>query len=162
MNTAMEPQTKSLSGKVALVTGAATGLGRAIAALLLEKGSKVVLIDRNETQGCRTVEELQQKHGIQSCAFFMCDVCNEADMDALLIKTRSLYGGLDIVCNNAGVYDEENWRKVFAVNTEAVFLGIRLAMKHMGKENGHNGGHIINTSSIAGKSAYDILKFAVQ
>lgn len=81
MNTAMEPQTKSLSGKVALVTGAATGLGRAIAALLLEKGSKVVLIDRNETQGCRTVEELQQKHGIQSCAFFMCDVCNEADMD---------------------------------------------------------------------------------
>ncbi|EEC11145.1 15-hydroxyprostaglandin dehydrogenase, putative, partial [Ixodes scapularis] len=68
-------------------------------------------------------------------------------------KTKSKFGGLDIVVNNAGVAGEARWKKIFAINT-AVFCGTLLGFKYMGKDNGHKGGHIINVASVAG--AYEI------
>ncbi|CAN7939781.1 unnamed protein product, partial [Ixodes hexagonus] len=64
-------------------------------------------------------------------------------------KTRSRFGGLDIIVNNAGIAGEARWKKIFAINT-AVFCGTLLGFKYMGKDQGHKGGHIINVASVAG------------
>ncbi|KAM7299968.1 15-hydroxyprostaglandin dehydrogenase [Ixodes scapularis] len=139
-----------LGGKVALVTGGAAGLGSAIAAALLAEGCKVALLDINEKQGTKTASEFQQKYGKESCVFFACDVTNENQLDERFKDTRSTFGGLDIVVNNAGIFREDNWRKVFAINIESVYSGILLGFEYMGKDKGYNGGHVINTASIAG------------
>lgn len=141
-------------GKVALVTGAAMGLGKAIVELLLEKGCKVALLDIDERQGLKTLSEFQSAYGKDTCVFYKCDVTNDAQLEDFFGKTRSKFGGLDIVVNNAGVAGETNWRRTFAINTEAVFSGILLGIKYMGKDRGYLGGHIINVASIAGIHVY--------
>uniref|UniRef100_A0A131Y1G7 15-hydroxyprostaglandin dehydrogenase [NAD(+)] n=1 Tax=Ixodes ricinus TaxID=34613 RepID=A0A131Y1G7_IXORI len=156
-----------LKGKVALVTGGAAGLGSAIAAALLAEGCKVSLLDINEDQGTKMASEFQQKYGKESCVFLACDVTDEGQLDECFKDTRSTFGGLDIVVNNAGIFREDNWRKVFAINIESVYSGILLGFKYMGKDKGYNGGHVINTASVAGlyvapaSPAYNTSKCAV-
>uniref|UniRef100_A0A023FV38 15-hydroxyprostaglandin dehydrogenase [NAD(+)] n=1 Tax=Amblyomma parvum TaxID=251391 RepID=A0A023FV38_AMBPA len=158
---------KDLNGKVALVTGAAAGFGRAIVDLLLGRGCKVALLDMDCVTGKQTVAEFRAKYGKESCIFLRCDVTDDQELDDCFCKTRAHFCGLDIVINNAGVEGEAKWKKLFAINIEAVFCGILLGFKYMGKDNGQKGGHIINVASVAGLGvmeaipAYNTSKTAV-
>ncbi|CAN7993569.1 unnamed protein product [Ixodes pacificus] len=158
---------EDLKGKVALVTGGASGFGKAIEELLLSKGCMVAVLDMDVEQGRKTAAEFQSKYGKECCVFYKCDVTDDQEFEDCFSKTKSKFGGLDIVVNNAGVAGEARWKKIFAINTEAVFCGTLLGFKYMGKDNGHRGGHIINVASVAGLvllpaiPAYNASKFAV-
>lgn len=139
-----------VSGKVALVTGAADGLGRAIAALLVKHGATVVITDLQEQRGQQTARDID-------AAFMPQDVCSEAGWIILLDHIKKEYGGLDILVNNAGISGPlanadpettslEDWQKIQEVNAQGVFLGCKHAIPLM-RERG--GGSIINLSSIA-------------
>lgn len=158
---------KDLKGKVCLVTGAAGGVGQEISRLLLQNGCKVSLLDISKELGEKVTTKLQETHGESHCRFLKCDVANKAELEGCFDATRSLFGGLDVVVNNAGILPQPDSAKVFPVNVEAVYNGILLAFKHMGKDNGHKGGHVINVSSMAGlypmpdSPAYGASKHAV-
>lgn len=158
---------KDLQGKVALVTGGASGFGKAIVSLLLSKGCKVAFLDMDVEQGRKTAAEFQSEYGQECCVFYKCDVTDDQEFEDCFCKTRSKFGGLDIVVNNAGIAGEARWKKIFAINTEAVFCGTLLGLKYMGKDNGQKGGYIINVASVAGLvllpaiPAYNASKFAV-
>jgi NAD(P)-dependent dehydrogenase (short-subunit alcohol dehydrogenase family) len=142
-----------VKGKVAIVTGAARGLGKAQALLLAKEGAKVVATDINETLGKRLPEEVKREGG--EAIFIKHDVTNEQGWREVIEKTLSEYGKLDILVNNAGVLlhhtiedlSLEDWRSVLNVNLEGVFLGTKYAIGAMKKS---GGGSIVNISSIAG------------
>jgi len=142
-----------VKGKVAIVTGAARGLGKAQAVLLAKEGAKVVATDINETLGKRLPEEVKRDGG--EAIFIKHDVTNEQGWREVIEKTLSEYGKLDILVNNAGVLlhhtiedlSLEDWRSVLNVNLEGVFLGTKYAIGAMKKS---GGGSIVNISSIAG------------
>lgn len=138
-----------VDGKVALVTGGASGIGRATAELFVREGGRVVIADR-DPQAAGVAAAL----GEDAC-FVALDVTKEADWARALAETTARFGGLDALVNGAGVGVQadietvtlEQWRFVHAVNTEGVFLGCQAAVRAM-KERG--GGSIVNISSIAG------------
>jgi 3(or 17)beta-hydroxysteroid dehydrogenase len=142
-----------VKGKVAIVTGAARGLGKAQAMLLAKEGAKVVATDINETLGKRLPEEVKREGG--ESIFIKHDVSSEQSWREVIEKTLSEYGKLDILVNNAGVLlhhtiediSLEDWRSVLNVNLEGVFLGTKYAIGAMKKS---GGGSIVNISSIAG------------
>ncbi len=142
-----------VKGKVAIVTGAARGLGKAQAVLLAKEGAKVVATDINETLGKRLPEEVKREEG--EAIFIKHDVSSEQGWREVIEKTLSEYGKLDILVNNAGVLlhhtiediSLEDWRSVLHVNLEGVFLGTKYAIGAMKKS---GGGSIVNISSIAG------------
>uniref|UniRef100_A0A3Q0S105 Zgc:56585 n=1 Tax=Amphilophus citrinellus TaxID=61819 RepID=A0A3Q0S105_AMPCI len=122
----------ALNGKTAVVTGAAMGIGKAIVEILLQNGAKV---------------ELKLKYGTQSCGF-RCDftiLCQAAFQ-----KTIETFGGIDILCNNAGVFNEVTWEKTITINLMGTIKGTYLALEHMNKLTGGRGGVIINVASMAG------------
>ena len=139
-----------VEGKVAIVTGAASGMGRADAIRLAEEGARVVLTDLNETDGQAVAESIGD-----AARFVRHDVSDEAQWKSVVDYTVSEFGGLDILVNNAGIImlgsvvdaDLDAWRKTFAVNAEGVFLGCKYALPAM--EAAGNGGSIINMSSVA-------------
>ena len=142
-----------VEGKVALVTGAASGIGRATALRLAEQGARVVVTDRQVDPGEAVAAE------IGPSAFFQpLDVTREAEWAAAMEATVRRFGRLDVLVNNAGVgvvkdiesTTLEEWRFVHAVNAEGVFLGCREAIKVMKGTAGGTGGSIVNVSSIAG------------
>lgn len=158
-----------LGNRVALVTGAASGLGRAIAQRLGAEGATVLITDVRAELGKATAAE----HGF---TFIEQDVCNEIQWPRVIQEAEERCGSLTILVNNAGVLgptdavSPENtrltdWRKIFAVNVEGVFLGCRAALPAM-KRAGR--GSIINMSSVAGllatpyASAYGASKAAVR
>jgi len=142
-----------VQGKVAIVTGAARGLGKAQAVLLAKEGANVVATDIKENLGKNLPEEVKREGG--EAIFVKHDVSNEQDWREVIEKTLSVYGKLDILVNNAGVLKHhtiedlslEDWRSVLNVNLEGVFLGTKHAIGAM-KQSG--GGSIVNISSIAG------------
>lgn len=140
---------KSLNGKVCLVTGAASGLGKEVARQLLEKGCMVSLLDVNAKAGEKVAAEFEKLYCPGRCCFFKCDVTKEIELEECFSATRSLFGGLDIVVNSAGVAVWPDSWKVFAVNAEAVYSSTLLAFKYMGKDRGYNGGHVMNVASLA-------------
>ena len=160
-----------VKGKVAIVTGAARGLGRAQALLLAKEGAKVIATDIDETRGKKVVEEIGREGG--EAIFVKHDVSSEQSWKEVIEKTLSEFGRLDVLVNNAGVFlnkaiediSVKEWRWVMSVNMEGVFLGTRHAIKVM-KNTG--GGSIINISSTAGlvsmpdSSAYAASKGAVR
>ena len=138
-----------LQDKVAIVTGAAAGMGAATAKLLAAEGAKVVLTDILEEEGTALAD------GIGGAArFHRLDVTSETDWDALVAETLSAFGRVDILINNAGVsgshpdvLNTETWDEQMNVNARGVFLGMRAVIPKM-QEAG--GGSIVNISSISG------------
>jgi NAD(P)-dependent dehydrogenase (short-subunit alcohol dehydrogenase family) len=142
-----------VEGKVAIVTGAARGLGKAIAQLLAREGAKVVVTDILEDGGKEAAEEIRREGG--KAIFIKHDVASEDSWSAVVEKTLSEFGKLDILVNNAGIQlikeiektSLEEWRGLMSVNLDGVFLGTKYAIGAM-KESG--GGSIVNISSAAG------------
>ncbi|WP_425450258.1 glucose 1-dehydrogenase [Virgifigura deserti] len=142
-----------VEGKVAIVTGATKGLGRASAILLAREGAKVVLTGRTEAEGEEAVRAIVAEGG--EAVFVKQDVADARSWPGLIEETVSRYGRLDILVNNAGIaiaanVEEttlEQWRLTMAVNLDGVFLGTKYAIGAMKKT---GGGSIINLSSIDG------------
>ena len=139
-----------VEGKVAVITGGAAGIGRAIAALLATEGGKEVITDINEVEGRAAVAEIGY-----GTVFMPQDVSNEDDWRRVTSDTSERFGGLGILVNNAGVgnpnvrpenADLDQWHRVQSINLEGSFLGCKHTLPVM--ESG-NGGSIINISSIA-------------
>jgi 3(or 17)beta-hydroxysteroid dehydrogenase len=157
-----------VSGKVAIVTGAASGMGRADAELLAAEGARVVLTDLNEVDGQSAADAIGE-----GALFLRHDVSSEADWQSVIAATLDAFGRLDILVNNAGMIvmgnvveaDLASFRKVNSVNSEGVFLGCKHAIPVMAES---GGGSIINMSSVAalhGQSfvaAYSASKGAVR
>ncbi len=145
-----------LEGKVAVITGGASGMGRASALMYLREGASVVIADLNDEAGRATLETAKQAGFESSVRFIHTDVCEEEQIQAMVDLAVEDFGRLDIVFNNAGVGGamspiietrSEDWDKTFDIMMKAVFYGIKhgaRAMKNTG------GGSIINTSSTAG------------
>ena len=138
-----------LQDKVAIVTGAASGMGAATAKLFAVEGAKVVLTDILEEEGTALVDEIGG-----AARFHRHDVTSETDWDALVAETLSAFGRVDILINNAGVsgshpdvLNTETWDEQMNVNARGVFLGMRAVIPKM-QEAG--GGSIVNISSISG------------
>jgi 3alpha(or 20beta)-hydroxysteroid dehydrogenase len=143
-----------LKGKVALVTGAATGLGAAQAQALAQEGACVVLADIADQEGEKVAEEIRAADG--DGHYIHLDVCKEEDWRRAIRFTVERYGKLDVLVNNAGIVIKrvpieertvEEWDRVMAVNLRSVFLGTKYAIPEM-RRNG--GGSIVNISSLAG------------
>jgi NAD(P)-dependent dehydrogenase (short-subunit alcohol dehydrogenase family) len=158
-----------LSGKIALITGAASGMGAATARLFAREGAKVVVADMLEQQG----REVARSIG-DAARFERLDVTDEANWAAAVQATQQSFGKLDILVNNAGIsgsaeedlYSTEAWHRIMAVNATGVFLGTKYGVRAM-KQAG--GGAIVNLSSIAGvigsegiHMAYNASKAAVR
>ncbi len=143
-----------LQNKVALATGASSGIGRAIALVLSREGAKVVASDMNEEGGRETVELVEREGG--NALFVKADVAKPADMQALVAQAVSRYGGLHVACNNAGVggetlptadYPLDEWSRVISINLSGVFYGMKYQIPAM-LDSG--GGSIVNIASILG------------
>lgn len=142
-----------LSGKVALISGAARGMGESEARLFAREGAQVVLGDILADQGRAAVENIAQQGG--TATFVPLDVTHEQDWQRAVETAEQTYGRLDILVNNAGIVrmaplDEtslEAWNEVIGVNQTGVFLGMKHAVPAMRRA---GGGSIVNISSIAG------------
>ncbi|MBT4689008.1 MAG: SDR family NAD(P)-dependent oxidoreductase, partial [Rhodospirillaceae bacterium] len=142
-----------VSGKVAIVTGGASGIGRATSELLASEGATVVLTDLQDGPGEDVAEGIRAAGG--SAGYHHHDVTDEAAWEKVVAEVLSAHGQLDILVNNAGVggggipVDEmtmEHWRHTMSVNLDGVFLGVKHGVRAMAEA----GGAIINTSSILG------------
>lgn len=160
-----------LEGKVAIVTGAASGMGKAIAEGYAKEGAKVVVSDMN-LEGAAAVANALKETGADVIAV-QTNVTSTEDLERLFEETKKAFGKLDILVNNAGIMDgmepvgeisDERWDKIFAVNTTAVMRAMRLAMPIF-LEQGH--GVIVNNISAGGLygaragAAYTASKHAV-
>jgi NAD(P)-dependent dehydrogenase (short-subunit alcohol dehydrogenase family) len=160
-----------LENKVAVVTGAGSGMGEAIAKLYAKEGAKVVAADMNEESVNRVVSEIQAAGGTASGVIV--NVSKVEDVENMIDTAVSTYGRLDILVNNAGIMDnfmpaaeltDELWNRVLAVNLNGPFFGSRAALKVMLKQ---GKGVIINTASVGGLfggrsgAAYTASKHAV-
>jgi NAD(P)-dependent dehydrogenase (short-subunit alcohol dehydrogenase family) len=143
-----------LKNRVALVTGAGTGLGRAIAKRFAKEGAKVVVNDINGDTAKKTVEEIKAEGG--SAVHIQGDTSNEQDAGKAVKLAVDAYGGLDILVNNAGIevwkvaheMTVEEWDRVMSVNMRGVFLMSKHAVRQMLAQN--RGGKIVNLSSAGG------------
>jgi NAD(P)-dependent dehydrogenase (short-subunit alcohol dehydrogenase family) len=143
-----------LENKIAIVTGAASGIGKAIAEQFINEGAKVVFSDVNSDPS------LVSAFG-DKALFVKCDVSKSAEVENLIGQTIKHFGGLDIMVNNAGIgglggiieVTDESWDKTIAINLSGVMFGMRAAAKAM-KEKGVRGS-IINMSSILGKVGFN-------
>ena len=161
-----------LTGRIAIVTGAASGIGKAIAQRLAQEGATVIVTDVNDAGGREVVAGLQS---LQSKAAFMHhDVTKAEDWQRVVDDTVAAYSRLDILVNNAGMgvllnIDEatiEDWDRTIAVDQTSIFVGMKMASPHL-KASGH--GSVINISSIFGisggfgtSSAYHAAKGAIR
>ncbi|MGA2128011.1 MAG: SDR family NAD(P)-dependent oxidoreductase, partial [Xanthobacteraceae bacterium] len=175
---------KRLLGKVAIVTGGASGIGAETARAFAQHGAKVVLTDSNAATGKDVAKEITGSSG--TATFALQDVCDEAGWAAIVAQAEASYGRLDILCNIAGISGRdpkmniqtsltagprlaeqtlEQWNRVMAVNATGVFLGTKAAIPAMQRA---GGGSIINISSICGiigshaNAAYHASKGAVR
>ena len=144
---------KLLEGKVALVTGGASGIGRATALAFAREGSKLVIADVNAEGGEETVRLVKENGG--DALFVRCDVSIASDVEGMVNKAVEAYGRLDCAFNNAGVgvlkstveCTEEEWDYTISVNLKGVWLCMKYEMLQMLKQ---GSGAIVNTSSAAG------------
>ena len=145
-----------LDGKVALVTGAGAGIGRAIALRFAEEGAKVMVADCNRSSyasGEATVKMIKDAGG--EASFVFADVSKAADAEKMVKSTIDAYAKLDILVNNAGIWlckpmtevTEEEWDTLMSINMKGVFLCSKYAIPEMAMR---GGGVIINLSSVAG------------
>jgi NAD(P)-dependent dehydrogenase (short-subunit alcohol dehydrogenase family) len=162
---------KTFSGKVALVTGGTSGIGKAAAIAFARAGAKVVLSGRREKEGAQVVSEIKKLGG--DAAFIRADIAKDADVKAMIQFTVEKFGKIDIAFNNAGVEwkgsldqaTEAEYRRVFDTNVWGVLNSMRHEIPVMLK---NGGGVIVNTSSVVGHvgfpqvSIYNGSKHAVE
>ncbi len=143
-----------LADKVAVITGAASGIGRASAIMFAKEGAKVVVSDINDAGGQETVNMIRSNGG--EAIYVHTDVGIPSEIEHLIKTTVDTFGKVDILFNNAGYYvwphpmeeiDEAEWDQTYAVNVKAIFFGAKYAVPEMKKI---GGGVIINTASMAG------------
>ncbi|MBI5944703.1 MAG: SDR family oxidoreductase [Chloroflexi bacterium] len=143
--------------KVALVTGAASGIGRTSAQFYAKQGAKVVVSDIDEVGGQETVKLIKQASG--DALFIKTDVSNPADCEKLISQTIEKYGRLDYACNNAGIggeqnltadYSPEGWQKVIGINLSGVFYCMKYEIPAILKTRGA----IVNMASILGQVGF--------
>ena len=143
-----------LSGKVALVTGASRGIGRAVALRLARCGAKVAISDRRSAAEAEEVAREIRSHGGE-CLVVQADVSLAADVERMVKETEQAFGRIDILVNNAGVsrdtlilrMSEEDWDEVMATNLRGAFLCTRAVLRTMMRQ---RWGRIINISSVSG------------
>ena len=163
--------TGALAGKVALVTGASSGIGRAVALVLAREGARVVVSDVDPEGGDATVALVQAQGG--EAVFIAADVGQPRDAQALVERAVARFGRLDLACNNAGIggpsaaladYPLDGWAQVININLSGVFYGMQQQITAMLKT---GGGAIVNVASILGAvgfasaSAYTAAKHGV-
>lgn len=143
-----------LDGKVALITGAGSGIGRSTSLLFAGEGAKVMVADYVPDGGHQTVEMIKDAGG--TAAYVEVDVSRSADIQRMVKMTIDTYGRIDILYNNAGIQGpvmpmadvpEDEWDRTIATNLSSVFLGSKYALAHMVDQ---GGGVIINTASTMG------------
>ena len=143
-----------LENKVALVTGAATGIGRATAIALAKEGANVMVTDVNEKEGLETVNRIEKDGG--KAKFIQLDVSKKEQVDAVVKQIFTKEGSLDLAVNNAGIggvpnalheVKFENWERMMSVNLTGVFLCLQAEIKCMLQQ---GGGRIVNVASLAG------------
>src|SRR3954468_24146735 len=144
-----------MSGKVALITGAGSGIGKAIALLYASEGAKVLVSDIVEAGGNETVSEINSKGG--EAIFVKADTSRSEDSRRSVEEAVNKWGGLHIAVNNAGIggplkpvgeYPIDGWDKVISINLSGVFYGLRYQIPAMISS---GGGSIVNIASILGK-----------
>lgn len=159
-----------LAGKVALVTGAGAGIGRATAQLFAQEGAHVVVVDRNAETARETVGLILESGG--QAADAAADVSRAADVRAMFDVAQEAFGGLDILFNNAGIVvqgrveetSEEDWEAQIATTLTSVYLGCKYGIPYLRRR---GGGVILNMASVAGamgivnRAAYSAAKGGV-
>ena len=150
--------THDFKDKVAVVTGAASGIGAAIAQLLAASGAKVLVADLDEDGAKSVADAIETKGG--TAAAFAVDVSDALEVEAMVDAARRQYGGLHLAVNNAGIggasaptgeYPLESWHKVIATNLDSVFYGMRYQIPAILAS---GGGAIVNMASILGSVAF--------
>jgi len=160
-----------VQGKIALVTGGGSGIGRATALVLAREGAKVMIADYVPEGGDRTVKLIKENGG--DASFIHADVSDSGQVEMMVNKTVETYGRIDCAFNNAGIEGrmantveatEENFDRIIAINLKGVWLCMKYEIPHMLKQ---GGGAIVNTASAAGLvaveglSAYNASKHGV-
>jgi NAD(P)-dependent dehydrogenase (short-subunit alcohol dehydrogenase family) len=141
-----------LQDKVAIVTGAGSGIGRETALLFAREGAKVMVTDVNEEQGRAVVAKIESSGS--EALFAQLDVSKESEWEGVVEATLERFGAIDVLYNNAGIYivkplaeiDLETWNKLYSINVTGTFLGLKHVLPVMA-ENGS--GSVINCSSMA-------------
>ena len=143
-----------LTGKAAIITGAASGMGRAMAAVFAEEGANVVVADIDDTGGKQTADEIKSANG--KAIFVHTDVSKPAEVKNLVDAAMDEFSKIDILVNNAGIFmkmtpieeiDETVWDRIYSVNVKGIFHGAKYVIPVMKKT---GGGVIINTASMTG------------
>lgn len=151
---------KLFEGKVALVTGGNSGIGKATALKFAQEGAKVVIAARRTEEGEKTVAEIEQSGG--DALFIQTDIAQTSEVKALIDETVDKFGRLDFAFNNAGTGGgggplhevvEEDWDQVMGVNLKGVWLCMKYQITQMLKQ---GGGAIVNVSSIAGLTGFSL------
>jgi rhamnulose-1-phosphate aldolase/alcohol dehydrogenase len=166
------PKEKDLASKVVIVTGAASGIGRAVAERFAEEGAHVVVTDIDDTLAEEVATSIVKKHGLRRAIAMRLDVADEGNVEHAFVETVRAYGGLDVVVSNAGISSfgsldvlaTADWDRAFAVNARGHFLVARAALRIM-KKQGLGGSIVFNASknvTAPGKEfgAYSVSKAA--
>ena len=148
-----------LQGKVAIITGGSSGIGRAAALVFAREGAKVVVADVIAEGGRETMQMIQEAGG--NATFIEADVTKEAQVEALIKEAIETYGRLNCAFNNAGIghtgtiteCTEDEWDRVMNINLKGVWLCMKYEIMHLAM---HGGGAIVNTSSVAGIVGYPV------